>query len=96
MLQEQGFFSTYVRWCLCRGNEVPILSLGRSEVSSGKEGQGAISIQCSKTATVIGHCPEGGQQGNTNKGVLVIADLTLKVWTYNARLNSGNTLYSLW
>lgn len=39
-----------------------------------KKGQGAITLQASKTAIVIGHCPEGGQQGNLNKGVAVIAE----------------------
>ena len=38
------------------------------------KGQGAITLQASKTAVVIGHCPEGGQQGNLNKGVNVIAE----------------------
>ena len=39
-----------------------------------KKGSGAITLQASKTAIVIAHCPEGGQQGNTNKAVGVIAD----------------------
>jgi len=39
-----------------------------------KKGEGAITMQASKTAIVIGHCPEGGQQGNLNKGVAVIAE----------------------
>ena len=39
-----------------------------------KKGGGAITIQASKTALVIAHCPEGGQQGSTNKGVAVIAE----------------------
>ena len=39
-----------------------------------KKGVGAITLQASKTAIVIGHTPEGCQQGNTNKGVGVIAD----------------------
>ncbi|XP_033748924.1 profilin-like [Pecten maximus] len=39
-----------------------------------KKGEGALTIQCSKTALVVAHCPEGGQQGSTNKGVGVIAD----------------------
>lgn len=43
-------------------------------VLAKKKGSGALSMQCSKTAIVIAHCPEGGQQGNTNKGVGVIAD----------------------
>jgi len=39
-----------------------------------KKDNGAITLQKSKTAIVIGHTKEGGQQGNTNKGVGVIAD----------------------
>ena len=39
-----------------------------------KKDHGAVTLQCSKTAIVIGHCPEGSQQGNLNKGVAVIAD----------------------
>ena len=32
------------------------------------------TLQASKTAIVIGHCPEGSQHGNLNKGVAVIAE----------------------
>ncbi|MDJ0798392.1 MAG: profilin [Calothrix sp. MO_167.B12] len=39
-----------------------------------KKDEGAITLQASKTAIVIAHCPEGCQQGNTNKGVAVIAE----------------------
>ena len=39
-----------------------------------RKGSGAITLQASKTAIVIAHCPEGSQQGNANKGVGVIAD----------------------
>jgi len=39
-----------------------------------KKDFGALTLQASKTAIVIGSCPEGGQQGNTNKGVAVIAE----------------------
>ena len=38
-----------------------------------KKGEGAITLQASKTAIVIAHCAEGSQQGNVNKGVSVIA-----------------------
>jgi profilin len=38
------------------------------------KGHGAITIQNSKSAFVIGHTKEGGQQGNTNKGVSIIAE----------------------
>lgn len=43
-------------------------------VFAKKKDNGALSMQCSKTAVVIAHTKEGGQQGNTNKGVAVIAD----------------------
>lgn len=43
-------------------------------VLAKKKDQGAITLQASKTAIVIAHTKEGGQQGNTNKGVGVIAD----------------------
>ena len=39
-----------------------------------KKDNGAVTIQSSKTAVVIGHTKEGGSQGNTNKGVGVIAE----------------------
>ena len=35
---------------------------------------GAIALQASKTAIVIGHCPEEGQQGNLNKAVAAVAE----------------------
>lgn len=43
-------------------------------VLAKKKGNGSITLQASKTAIVIGHCPEGGQQGNLNKAVAVIAE----------------------
>lgn len=39
-----------------------------------KKDHGAITIQVSKTAVVMAHCPEGKQAGNANKGVNVIAE----------------------
>lgn len=39
-----------------------------------KKDNGSLTLQSSKTAVVIGHTQEGKQQGNTNKGVAVIAD----------------------
>lgn len=39
-----------------------------------KKDQGAITMQLSKTAIVIGHTAEGCQQGNVNKAVAVIAE----------------------
>ncbi|XP_069135044.1 profilin-like [Argopecten irradians] len=43
-------------------------------VMAKKKDMGSITMQASKTAVVIGHCPEGGQQGSLNKGVTAIAD----------------------
>ena len=43
-------------------------------VYAKKKDHGAITMQASKTAIVIAHCPEGKQQGNVNKGVAVIAE----------------------
>ena len=39
-----------------------------------KKEHGAVTVQASKTALVIAHCQEGGQQGNCNKAVAVIAE----------------------
>ena len=43
-------------------------------VYAKKKGEGSMTMQASKTAIVIAHCPEGSQQGNCNKGVGVIAE----------------------
>ena len=43
-------------------------------VFAKKTASGALCIQATMTAVVIGHCPEGGQQGNTNKAVGIIGD----------------------
>jgi len=48
---------------------------GDGNIALGKnKGVGAISMQATKTAVVIGHTKEGGSQGNTIKGVGVIAE----------------------
>ena len=43
-------------------------------VCAKKKDRGAVTLHASKTAIVIGHTPEGCQQGNVNKGVAVIAE----------------------
>jgi len=43
-------------------------------VLAKRKGQGALTLQASKTAVVIGHTKEGAQQGNGNKAVGVIAE----------------------
>lgn len=59
----------------CEGTKYQFLRQEDNKlVLAKKKGSGALTAQSSKTAIVIGHCPEGGQQGNTNKGVAVIAE----------------------
>ncbi|VDI24798.1 profilin [Mytilus galloprovincialis] len=43
-------------------------------VFAKKKGNGALTLQSSKTAIVIAHTKEGRQQGNTNRAVGIIAD----------------------
>ena len=43
-------------------------------VLAKRKDSGALTMQASKTAVVIGHTAEGCQQGNVNKGVAVIAE----------------------
>ena len=46
----------------------------KKTVFGKKKDHGAITLQTSKTAIVIGHTAEGCQQGNVNKGVATIAE----------------------
>ena len=39
-----------------------------------KKGFGAVTLQKSNTAVVIGHTAEGKKEGNTNKAVTAVAD----------------------
>ena len=43
-------------------------------VFAKKTASGALCIQATMTAVVIGHCTEGGQQENANKAVGIIGD----------------------
>lgn len=43
-------------------------------VYAKKKGEGAITMQSTKTAVVIAHVEEGKQQGAVNKGVAIIAE----------------------
>jgi len=64
--QASGIHAEGVKYQFLRGDEN--LALGK------KKDLGAITLQCSKTAIVIGHTKEGGSQGSVNKGVAVIAE----------------------
>jgi len=61
ILQSGGIVLEGVKYQFLRGDDKMILGK--------KKDHGAITIQASKTALVIGHTQEGCQQGNTNKGV---------------------------
>ena len=59
----------------CEGTKYQFLrEEDKKTVYAKKKGNGAITLQASKTAIVIAHCPEGSQQGNLNKAVGVIAE----------------------
>lgn len=59
----------------CEGTKYQFLRVEDDKLVLGKKkDHGAVSIQASKTAIVIAHTPEGGQQGNCNKGTAVIAE----------------------
>ena len=57
------------------GTKYQFLRVEDEKLVLGKRKEcGAITMQASKTAIVIAHTAEGCQQGNSNKGVAVIAD----------------------
>lgn len=64
--QASGIHAESIKYQFLREDEGVVLGK--------KKDHGAITIQKSKTAVVIGHTKEGGQQGNVNKGVAVIAE----------------------
>ena len=64
--QANGIVVEGVKYQFLRADEV--VALGK------KKDYGAITLQASGTAVVIGHTKEGMSQGNTNKGVAVIAE----------------------
>lgn len=65
-LQAGGIIIAGVKYQFLRGDEN--IALGK------KKDNGAISLQKSKTAVVIGHTKEGSAQGNVNKAVGVVAE----------------------
>jgi len=64
--QASGVFAEGVKYQFLRDTDGIVLAK--------KKDQGALTLQKSKTSVVIGHTKEGQQQGNTNKGVAVIAE----------------------
>ena len=57
------------------GTKYQFLRVEDEKLVLGKKKEyGSITMQASKTAIVIAHTAEGCQQGNSNKGVAVIAE----------------------
>jgi len=59
---------------VCEGVKYQFLRSDDNICLGKKKDNGAVTMQSSKTAVVIGHTKEGASQGNTNKGVGVIAE----------------------
>jgi len=66
--------TTILNGIYLEGVKYQFLKLVENLVLGKKKDNGAITMQKSKTAIVIGHTVEGGQAGSTNKAVNVIAD----------------------
>lgn len=74
MMKSGDFSSAQANGIVLEGVKYQFLREDDNVVLAKKKDYGAITIQKSKSAVVIGHTREGGQQGNTNKAVSVIAD----------------------
>lgn len=65
--QEKGVHAEGKKYQYLRGED------GKLAMAKAK-GNGALTLQATKTAIVIAHCPEGKQQGTCNKGVASVAE----------------------
>ncbi|CAD5937247.1 MULTISPECIES: profilin [Planktothrix] len=74
MMKSGDFSSAQANGIVLEGVKYQFLREDGKVAFAKKKGFGAITIQKSKSAVVIGHTLEGSQQGNTNKAVGVIAD----------------------
>lgn len=69
--QTNGIMVAGVKYVFLRADDGVVLGK--------KKDQGAITLQASGTAVVIGHTKEGMSQGNTNKGVAAIAEYLMSM-----------------
>lgn len=74
MMKSGDFSSAQANGIVLEGVKYQFLREDGKVAFAKKKDFGAITIQKSKSAVVIGHTSEGSQQGNTNKAVGVIAD----------------------
>ncbi|KAJ8051182.1 Profilin [Holothuria leucospilota] len=73
--KSQDFTAFIANGIYCEGVKYNFLrEEDKKVVYAKRKGEGAITLQASKTAIVIAHSPEGSQQGNLNKAVAVIAE----------------------
>ena len=67
-LKSKDFTSFQASGIFAEGKKYQFLREEDGKVVYGKlKGNGGITLQASRTAVVIAHCPEGSQQGNANK-----------------------------
>lgn len=74
MMKSGDFSAAQANGIVVEGVKYQFLREDGKVAFAKKKDQGAITIQKSKSAVVIGHTAEGCQQGYTNKAVGVIAD----------------------
>ena len=73
--KAKDFTSMIGHFVCLEGSQYFFMREEDGKIVYGKEKErGSYTLQASKTAIVIGHCPEGCQHGNLNKGVAVIAE----------------------
>ena len=74
-LKSKDFTLFHVNNIRAEGETFQFLrEIDEKTVLGKRKGLGAITLQSTKTAVIIAHCPENGQHGHTTKAVGVIAD----------------------
>ena len=57
----------------CEGTYCIFLRVDEDKIVLAKCGSGAVTLQASKTAVIVAHCPRDSQQGYANKAVYAVA-----------------------
>jgi len=77
VFKSKDFTQMQAGGIMCEGQKFQFLREDQDDgfpyVCGKKKGAGSITIQATKSAIVVGLCPESGQQGNLNKGVSQIS-----------------------
>lgn len=72
--KDQLVGSLEAKGILIEGTKYQFIQAADNVMLGKKKGAGSVTLQKSKKAIVIGHTPEGQQQGNTNIAVSKIAE----------------------